>query len=156
MQSSNNNNNFLLQSFLSWTYSLRNDICILPQNIDKLSGLKNKGRVIIKSITNFCIKVKTTGWHPKYHYLPRIHFKFRLPFGQSFHLLRTQFSLRLAYSVSIKKAPGQDLAKVLCDFLFRHGHTYVALSRRHHPHIAALIEPNNMEDSCVSMLYIER
>ena len=138
-----------------------NDICILLRNIDKSSGLTNNRRVIIKSITNFCIKVATTGHHPKYHYIPRIHFKFRLPFGQSFQLLRTQFPLRLAYSVSINKAQGQELAKVLCDFRvspFSHGHTYVALSRvRHHSHIAVLTTTSQIiwKIHVFLMLYIE-
>lgn len=38
------------------------------------------------------------------HFIPRIRFKFTLPFGASYELTRTQFPLRLAYAVSINKS----------------------------------------------------
>ena len=59
-------------------------------------------------------------------------FKFRLPYGQSFQLVRTQFPLRLAYCMTYNKSQSQTLRKVLLDTIgepFAHGHLYVAMSR---------------------------
>ena len=38
------------------------------------------------------------------HYIPRIRFKFTLPYGTSYELTRMQYPLRLAYAVSINKS----------------------------------------------------
>ena len=116
----------------------RNDISILLRNLDKSAGLTNNRRVQVLALSRFVIKVKTLGDRESVHYIPRIQFKFRLPYGQSYQLLRTQFPLRLAYAVSINKAQGQELQRVLCDFRippFSHGHAYVAMSRVRHQHL---------------------
>jgi hypothetical protein len=66
------------------------------------------------------------------HFLPRIRFRFTLPYGQSYEITRTQFPLRLAYAVSINKSQGQQYEHILFDTThqaFTHGHLYVALSR---------------------------
>jgi UvrD-like helicase C-terminal domain len=68
--------------------------------------------------------------------VPRIVFKVKLPFGKSFTMIRRQFPLRLAYSMTINKAQGQEFATVVVDLTlscFSHGHLYVALSRIRHP-----------------------
>ena len=57
-----------------------------------------------------------------------LRFKFRLPFGRSFELLRTQFPLRLAYCMTINKSQGQELQHCCLDLRsppFSHGHLYV-------------------------------
>ena len=64
--------------------------------------------------------------------IPRIRFKFRLKFGQSYQMLRCQFPLRLAYCMTYNKAQSQTFNKVLLDATgepFSHGHLYVAMSR---------------------------
>jgi len=64
--------------------------------------------------------------------LPRIKFKFRLKYGQSYQMIRTQFPLRLAYCMTYNKSQSQTLKKVLLDATeepFAHGHLYVSLSR---------------------------
>ena len=66
------------------------------------------------------------------HYIPRIRFKFTLPYGASYEITRTQFPLRLAYAISINKSQGQQYNDILFDTThpaFTHGHLYVALSR---------------------------
>jgi len=108
------------------------DICIILRNLSKKDAVANNTRVKILKISTFCIMVQTLGDHPRTVALPRIRFKFRLPFGQSYQLRRTQFPLRLAYCMSVNKSQGQENEAVLLDLrnqLFSHGHLYVALSR---------------------------
>ena len=76
--------------------------------------------------------VQSLGENSKIIAIPRIRFKFRLAFGQSYQLRRTQFPLRLAYCMSVNKSQGQEEESVLLDLrnqLLSHGHLYVALSR---------------------------
>ena len=64
--------------------------------------------------------------------IPRIPFRFRLPYGQSFQLTRKQFPLRLAYVMTFNKSQSQTLDRVLIDITgppFSHGQFYVAMSR---------------------------
>ena len=65
------------------------DICIVMRNLARKEGLTNNTRVQITKISKFCIRVQTYSADPKVFLIPRIRFKFRLPFGQSFQLLRT-------------------------------------------------------------------
>jgi len=83
-----------------------NDTCIVLRNLNKKEGLTNNTRVRVLHITTKCIRVQTIGDTPKSFSIPRIRFKFRLRFGRSFELLRTQFPLRLAYCMSINKSQG--------------------------------------------------
>ena len=108
------------------------DICILQRNLSKKDGLTNNTRVQIIGLRTYSIQVRTLGEHGKAAAIPRIRFKFRLPFGQSFQLRRTQFPLRLAYCMSLNKAQGQEMDTNLLDLrnpVFAHGHLYVGLSR---------------------------
>jgi len=140
-----------------------NDICILLRNLDKAAGLTNNRRVQVLEITGCVIKVQTLGEHQSIHYIPRIRFKFRLPYEQSYQLSRKQYPLRLAYAISINKAQGQELQRVVCDFRispFSHGHAYVALTRvRHYSHIAILYDPNSLtqthDPSITNVVYHE-
>ena len=91
------------------------DICIILRNLSKKDAITNNTRVRIISISRFCIQVQTLGSNPKRAAIPRIKFKFRLPFGQSYQLRRTQFPLRLAYCMSFNKSQGQEMDSVLLD-----------------------------------------
>jgi ATP-dependent exoDNAse (exonuclease V) alpha subunit len=108
------------------------DICIILRNLSKKDNITNNTRVRILHITNHAVRVQTICSSPKVVILPRIKFKFRLPFGESYEMIRTQFPLRLAYCMTINKSQGQEFERVLLDLrnsAFTHGHLYVALSR---------------------------
>ena len=91
------------------------DVCIILRNLSKRDALTNNTRVRILSIAKYCIHVQTLGSNPVRAAIPRIRFKFRLPFGESYQLRRTQFPLRLAYSMSLNNARGQELKMALLD-----------------------------------------
>ena len=108
-----------------------NDICIVLRPINAF-GLATNSRVRVLDLTHYRIKAQTLEDSPRTVFIPRMRFKFRLPYGQSYQLLRTQFPLRLAYCMTYNKSQLQTLDKVLLDTTgepFAHGHLYVALSR---------------------------
>jgi hypothetical protein len=95
-------------------------------------NIATNARVRIRQIGHSHIVATTIEDLPRTIVLPRIRFNFTLPFGTSFTITRTQFPLRLAYSMTYNKCQGQTLSKVLLDIStspFAHGHLYVALSR---------------------------
>jgi hypothetical protein len=109
-----------------------NDICIILRTLNKHDGLSTNTRVRITHLGQFTIKVLTLGDDPKPHVISRIRFNFKIPFGHSFTMTRTQFPLRLAYCMTFNKAQGQEWDRVLVDVRkppFTHGHLYVVLSR---------------------------
>jgi hypothetical protein len=77
-------------------------------------------------------RVQTLDRQPETETVPHICFKFRISFQESYKMLRLQFPLRLAYSMTYHKCQGQTMKRVLLDISnppFAHGHLYVALSR---------------------------
>ena len=108
------------------------DVCLVMRNLSKRYGLASNARVVVLNITQYCIQVQTLGEKKHRVTIPRMRFKFRIPGGHSFEITRTQFPLRLAYSMTYNKAQGQTIEMVLLDTTaapFAHGHLYVALSR---------------------------
>jgi hypothetical protein len=110
----------------------KNDICLILRSYSKKEKIATNTRVRILKITTFCVQVETLTNNPQVVNLNRVRFQFRLPFGRSYSMVRTQFPLRLAYCMSYNKAQGQEYAKTLVDITsqaFSHGHAYVACSR---------------------------
>ena len=108
------------------------DVCLVTRNINIESGLTNNTRVRIIKFENNCIKVQTLTDTPQIFFLPRINFKFRMNYGQSYEVIRKQFPLRRAFALTFNKSQGQTLKKVLLDVrksVFSHGFLYVGLSR---------------------------
>jgi hypothetical protein len=126
-------NNFNNNGIPPHTLTLKvGDVCLVMRNLSKTHGLVTNKRVRILKLMPHCIKVQTMDPIPKVTIIPRLRFKFRLPLGESFQVMRTQFPLRLAYCMSYNKSQGQTLERVLLDITtppFAHGHLYVALSR---------------------------
>jgi PIF1-like helicase len=109
-----------------------NDICILLRPVNAFE-LATNSRVRITAIHKYRIIVETVDEERKIGYIPRMRFRFNLDYGRSYHLLRTQFPLRLAYAITYNKSQSQTFTcRVLIDTTsqpFAHGHLYVALSR---------------------------
>jgi len=118
------------------TYQLElkiNDICILLGNYNREDGLTKNTRVRIVNITRKLIKVVTINTdYPIFALIPRYIFYLKLPYNNSFKIMRKQFPLRLAYALTMNRSQGQEFEKLLIDLseaAFTHGHLYVALSR---------------------------
>ena len=124
----------------------KNDICFITRNLSITDGLANNTRVQILNISRYNIRVLTVSDTPMQANIPRIRFKFRLPYGHSFEMMRVQFPLRRAYAMTFNKCQGQTLKKCLLDLredVFGHGQLYVALSRvRHFRDIALIVYEN--------------
>ena len=138
------------------------DICLLMRTIDRQEKLVNNCKIRVAEIKQFSIKAITLQHPRKVVIIPRIRFKFRLPYGQSFEMIRTQFPLRLAYSLTMNKSQGQELERALLDVTippFVHGHLYVALSRAKTAEgIAVIVSPNQITENAIilqNVLYPE-
>jgi hypothetical protein len=107
------------------------DICLVTRAINGL-GLANNSQVRVTNVHTHSVKVITMGDNEGQTVkIPRITFKFRMPYGKSYQLTRRQFPLRLAYAMTYNKSQSQTLSKVLLDLTsppFSHGQLYVALS----------------------------
>ena len=109
-----------------------NDICLVTRAL-MVDNIASNSRVQIVSIHANVIWVKTLSESTqRIVAIPKVRFKFRLEYGQSFSLMRTQFPLRLAYAMTMNKSQSQTLRRTLVDCRqppFSHGHLYVASSR---------------------------
>ena len=66
------------------------------------------------SISRRIIRVRVLDDPHRPHVLiPKIRFKFRLKYGQSYKMMRCQFPVRLVYFFTYNRAQGQTLHKVL-------------------------------------------
>ena len=109
-----------------------NDICLVTRAL-MVDNIASNSRVQIVRILSNIIWVKTLSENTsRVVGIPKVRFKFRLHYGQSFSLMRTQFPLRLAYAMTKNKSQSQTLRRTLVDCRkppFSHGHLYVASSR---------------------------
>jgi len=106
---------------------------ILIRNLSPRKGLCNGTRMRVLGIRRTCLQVAILGgtFDGLIRLLPRIKLTTTdedLPFI----LERTQFPVRLCFSMTVNKSHGQSLDQVgvdLCTPAFTHGQLYVALSR---------------------------
>ncbi len=91
------------------------DMCLVTRAINGL-GLANNSRVQVTYVRMHSVEVITMGDNEgRTEKIPRITFKFRMPYGKSYQLTRRQFPLRLAYAMTYNKSQSQTLSKVLLD-----------------------------------------
>lgn len=138
------------------------DIALVLVTMSKTDKITKNTRVLILHITQRTVRVQTLTEEAKSFSFPRINFKFKLPYGNSFRLLRRQFPLRLAYAISINKAQGMEADRIVVDARvspFMMGHTYVALTRvTSYKNIAILNTPEQNLDrapTIVNVVYPE-
>jgi hypothetical protein len=129
-----------------------NDICIVLRAMNTMNLATNtRIRILDISPAKNIIKAEVLDSTRRIVLIPRIRFKFRLKFGQSYQMLRCQFPLRLAYCMTYNKAQSQTFNKVLLDATgepFSHGHLYVAMSRiRDFRNIRIFLNPEQLHDN---------
>jgi energy-coupling factor transporter ATP-binding protein EcfA2 len=128
------------------------DICILLRHVNKDTGYTNNRRVRIICIHPKRIVVRRLDATDAStdESLPRYRFKCHLGYN-SFTMMRSQFPLRLAYSLTFNKAQGQEFKRIILDLrrpAFSHGHLYVALSRiRSRSNIRLFAAEENLTDN---------
>ncbi len=108
-------------------------VCIVTRNLSFDDALVNGSKVIIRKASTRLIEadIIRRGFERKKVFIPRINFVFN-PGNSPVKILRRQFPLRLAYSLTFNKSQGQTLDKVGLDLrsdAFAHGQLYVALGR---------------------------
>ncbi len=100
------------------------DICLVTHAINSL-GLANYSQVQVTNVCTLSVKVITMGDNEGQSVrIPRITFKFRMPYGKSYQLTRRQFPLCLAYAMTNNKSQSQTLSKLILDITsppFSHG-----------------------------------
>ncbi len=134
-------------------------VCILLRNMSFDDGLVNGAKLVIRNATTRIIEADLLrdGFTPKRVSIPRILFKFQ-PMYSAITVLRRQFPLRLAYSLTFNKSQGQTLQKVGLDLrndVFAHGQLYVALGRvRNRDSIKVLVPPKRVIEGTAAVANI--
>ena len=108
-----------------------NDICIVTRSL-KSGNISTNSRVRIIAISSHVIKAELLSDSNRIVLIPKIRFKFKLDYGESYQMMRCQFPLRLAYCMTYNKSQSQTFTRILLDVInepFTHGHLYVAMSR---------------------------
>ncbi|XP_046407444.1 uncharacterized protein LOC124172080 [Ischnura elegans] len=124
-------------------------VCLIIRNLNIADGLVNGTKVIVTAITRRLVTVRIPG---ETHLIgiPRISFIFPFTEGSPLKILRRQFPLALAYSMTGHKSQGQTIEYVGVDLrtdCFTHGLLYVLLSRVRRPEdIIVLVPPKKLID----------
>jgi len=108
-----------------------NDICTVTRAL-KTSEIATNSRVRIIKISSKVIKAELLDGSSRVVLIPKIRFKFKLKYGESYQMMSCQFPLRLAYCMTYNKSQSQTFHRILLDAVeepFTHGHLYVAMSR---------------------------
>lgn len=121
-------------------------VVMLLRNLNPSKGLMNGTRVKVLQLMERVImeEILTGANVGSVHFIPRIKL---IPSDSSlpFEMSRTQFPIKLAYAMTIKKSQGQSLNRVgiyLDKQVFSHGQLYVALSRATSPDRVSVLIPN--------------
>jgi hypothetical protein len=109
---------------------------LLSTTIDKAAGLVKNARVQILETRWQAVRVALlrTDAPPTFHTIGRARFSFGLKPGSALRVVRTQLPLVHAWALTINRAQGQTLDRILIDLRspsFSHGQSYVAISRVH-------------------------
>lgn len=144
----------------------KGDICIVLRTLQLQEHVPTNTRVKIDRLGERIIRVQVLNTN-QYILIPRIRFlvkirycccqsllsvslQFHVRYTPSYELTRTQFPLRLAYSLTFNKAQGQTCDAVLVDLrklVFSHGFIYVAFSRvRSLRNLMILTTPEQVEE----------
>ncbi|XP_051150021.1 uncharacterized protein LOC127264505 [Andrographis paniculata] len=107
---------------------------MLLRNLDPTNGLSNGTRLVCKQITRNLLQAEIATGPQKgtLCFIPRIPLKPNNIHECSVEFIRTQFPVKLCFSMTINKSQGQTLDVVgvyMKQPVFMHGQLYVALSR---------------------------
>lgn len=129
---------------------------ILLRNLSPSRGLCNGTRLIVTRLGHRVIEGRILGGdhNAEHAFIPRICIPSSSSSAHTFHFLRVQFPIRLAFALSINKSQGQSVRYVgiyLTTPVFSHGQLYVALSRTTHAdNVRVLLEkPDSVTTSNV-------
>jgi ATP-dependent exoDNAse (exonuclease V) alpha subunit len=133
---------------------------MLLRNLDPTNGLCNGTRMILVRIQSRVLECRILGGRHKGHtaFIPRISLE---PSNEELpiKLRRTQFPVRLAFSMTVNKSQGQSVENVGLDLrtaVFSHGQLYVALSRcTSGKRIKVLFPEGQRTTSTVNIVYPE-
>ena len=129
----------------------KGDWVTLMQTMDKVEGLVSNVRLRVEKLRPNCVQCSLDRGDG----VKTLHVIYRRPFsikvGQTgVVVVRQQLPLVLSYAMTLNKAQGQTLGRVLFDARrcpFSHGHAYVLFSRvRNRQSLAAVVDGNSCEE----------
>jgi ATP-dependent DNA helicase PIF1 len=132
---------------------------IILRNLDPKNGLCNGTRAIVKQMLPNILEVELMNGNKKGEraFIPRISLSpsdTTLPFT----LIRRQFPIRLAFSMTINKAQGQTVPRLglfLPSPVFAHGQLYVGLSRATSMINVKIVTENDHKNKLKNIVYKE-